>query len=162
MTWNIKSTDTILLNDIKNFEGTIQAQTRLGYFKNGKFWIYKDSRSLNTIGYGHLVTTGDNFFNGLTESQAETLLAKDLLGSFKDATDIYSQYKLDLPDDAQRVLVEMVFQMGKSKVLQFKNFLTDLTNHQYTQAANEMRSSLWYKQSTNRAEILAKRIQVLA
>lgn len=159
MTWIIKSTDPKLLNNIKTFEGTIQYQTKLGYFKNGKFWTYKDHLGFPTIGYGHLITKTENFKDGLTEAQADYLLARDLEDKVADAKSIYDQYKMDIPEDAQRVLVEMVFQMGKQGVLKFQNTLKMLAAKNYKGAANGMRNSLWYRQTTNRAEILAKRIE---
>ncbi len=159
MSWIIKSTDAKLLNNIKTFEGTLQYQTKLGYFKNGKFWTYKDHLGFPTIGYGHLIAKNENFKNGLTESEADSLLANDLVNKVLDAKSIYDQYKMDLPEDAQRVLVEMVFQMGKQGVLKFTNTLKYLAAKNYKAAANGMRNSLWYKQTTNRAEILAKRIE---
>lgn len=159
MSWMIKSTDSTLLDNIKNFEGTIAYQTRLGYFKNGKFWVYKDSLGLPTIGYGHLLKKNETFSNGLTVDEANSLLSSDLSEKVLDAKSIYDQYRMDLPEDAQRVLVEMVFQMGKQGVLKFNNTLTMLANKNYKGAANGMRNSLWYRQTTNRAEILAKRIE---
>ena len=159
MSWMIKSTDPKLLLNIKNFEGTIAYQTKLGYFKNGKFWVYKDHLGFPTIGYGHLLTKNETFKNGLTPTEADDLLAKDLQSKVLDAKSIYDQYKMDLPEDAQRVLVEMVFQMGKQGVQKFKNTLSLLASKNYKAAANGMRNSLWYRQTTNRAEILAKRIE---
>lgn len=162
MSWIITSTDPKLLNNIKTFEGTIQAQKRLGYYKNEKFWTYKDHLGFPTIGYGHLIEKNENFKNGLTESEADVLLSKDINNKVLDAKSVYDQYKMDLPEDAQRVLVEMIFQMGKAGVLKFKNTLTLLANKNYKAAANGMRNSLWYRQTTNRAEILAKRIEACA
>ncbi|WNA15958.1 baseplate hub subunit and tail lysozyme [Xanthomonas phage XaC1] len=162
MSWMITNTDAKLLENIKNFEGTIQAQTRLGYFKNNKFWQYKDHLGYPTIGYGHLITINESFRDGLSTAQADSLLSKDITQKVLDAKFIYDQYKMDLPQDAQRVLVEMVFQMGKAGVMQFKNTLTLLANKNYKAAANGMRNSLWYRQTTNRAEILAKRIEACA
>ena len=159
MSWNISNDNTTLLTDIKGFEGTLAYQQKLGYFKNNKFWTYKDSMGYPTIGYGHLITENESFKQGLSESQADMLLAVDLDSKINDAQDIYNQYNMDLPDEAQLVLTEMVFQMGKSKVLQFKGTLTSLSQNDYAAAANGIRNSLWYKQTTTRAEILAKRLE---
>lgn len=44
-----------LVNKLKEYEGTKAYQTKLKYFREGKFYPYKDSRGYLTIGYGHLV-----------------------------------------------------------------------------------------------------------
>lgn len=159
--WVLTSTDAGLLTDIKNFEGTIQFQTTKGYFKNNKFWVYKDSLGKPTIGYGHLVLLNENFSAGLGILEAESLLAKDLQSKVQDAHAIYDQYGMTGPIQLQKVLTQMVFQMGKAKVLQFTNTLAAMAKGDYQAAANGMRNSTWYKQSTSRAETLAKIVESL-
>lgn len=157
--WKVLPTDPKLVEEVKEFEGTIQYQTKLGYFRNGKFRVYTDSLGYPTIGYGHLVRPGENFSTGITESQAETILTKDLNTTVNDSKSIYARYNMKTPYIAQIVLTEMVFQLGKGGVLNFKRFLRALADNNYALAAKEMRNSLWYKQTPRRAEILARRIQ---
>ncbi len=38
---------------LRIYEGSMEYQKFLGYYKNGKFWTYKDSLGYPTIGYGH-------------------------------------------------------------------------------------------------------------
>lgn len=156
MGWTLSATDAELINDIKTLEGNIAYQTKLGYFKNGKFVVYKDNLGYATIGYGHLVLSTENFSAGLTEAQADALLAKDLASKVADAAAIYKQYGMSGDRKLQMVLTQMVFQMGKSKVLQFKNTLTSMSKKDYKAAANGVRDSLWYKQTTSRAEKMAR------
>lgn len=92
MGWTLSATDAELINDIKTLEGNIAYQTKLGYFKNGKFVVYKDNLGYSTIGYGHLVLSTENFSAGLTEAQADALLAKDTASKVADAAAIYKQY----------------------------------------------------------------------
>lgn len=40
--------------------------------------IYDDQAGLPTIGWGHLIVKGEDFSKGITEKEAEALLAKDL------------------------------------------------------------------------------------
>lgn len=159
--WVLTSSDSGLLNDIKNFEGTIAYQTKVGYYKDGKFWTYKDSLGYPTIGYGHLILTGENFKQGLNESQANNLLAKDLASKVADAKSLYDQYGMKGGIALQKVLTQMVFQMGKPRVSQFKNALTAMGKGDYKLAAKEMRNSNWYKQTTSRAEKLARIVESL-
>lgn len=44
-----------LKNRLISYEGSFAYQTKVGYFKNGKFWTYKDSLGYPTIGYGRLL-----------------------------------------------------------------------------------------------------------
>lgn len=51
--------------DIKDrlaiYEGTKEYQATKGYFKQGRFWIYKDSLGFPTIGYGHLIQKDEDY-----------------------------------------------------------------------------------------------------
>lgn len=161
--WVLTSSDPNLLSDIKIYEGTKEYQSTRGYFKNGKFYVYNDSLGKPTIGYGHLVVESAGTFSaGLTESQANDLLAKDLAAKVQDAKSIYEQYNMTGNIELQKVLTQMVFQMGKNKVLAFKNTLTSMGKGDYKAAAAGMRNSTWYKQTTSRAEKLARIVESLA
>lgn len=157
--WVLSNTDKQFFEDVKVYEGTIAYQTKLGYFKNGKFWTYKDSLGLPTIGYGHLLRPGESFPNGLTEAEAEALLLKDAQASYNDTKAIYEQFKMKAPESVQRVLWQMVFQMGKSRVLGFKKAMKALSEGNYKEAGRQMRDSTWYKQTTSRAEKLARIVE---
>ncbi|AFC21683.1 baseplate hub subunit and tail lysozyme [Cronobacter phage vB_CsaM_GAP32] len=159
--WVLTSKDPNLLSDIKVFEGSKDYQAKLGYYKNDKFWTYKDSLGYPTIGYGHLIVSGEDFKQGLNESQADALLAKDLAAKVADAKSIYEQYGMKGGIELQKVLTQMVFQMGKGKVLAFKNTLTCMAREDYKGAAAGMRNSAWYKQTTSRAEKLARIVESL-
>lgn len=157
--WVISSTDEQFFKETKEFEGTLAFQAKLGYYKNGKFWVYKDSRGLDTIGYGHLVLPGENFKSGINEMEADALLVKDALSSYNDAKSIYDQFGMTAPIQVQRVLWMMVFQMGKTRVLGFKKAMQALGRGDYKTAGKEMRDSAWYKQTTSRAEKMARIVE---
>lgn len=159
--WVLSSTDEVFMKEVKEHEGTIAYQTKVGYFKNGKFHVYNDSLGKPTIGYGHLVLKGESFPNGLTEEEANILLAKDSKVAFNDAKSIYDQYNMKGPIELQRVLWQMTFQMGKSRVLGFKKALTAMGAGDYKEAARQMRDSSWYRQTTSRAEKMARIVESL-
>lgn len=157
--WKVSPSDSKLLEEVKEFEGTIQYQTAVGYYRNGKFWIYKDSLGYPTIGYGHLITASDNFAGGIDEAQADALLQKDLARTVRDAQSLYAQYNMKTPYICQIVLTEMVFQMGKGGVAKFKNTLKAMADGDYKGAAAGIRNSAWYRQTTRRAEVMARRVE---
>lgn len=157
--WKVVPSDPQLVEEIKRFEGTKEFQATRGYYRAGKFWTYSDSLGFPTIGYGHLVRPNENFRSGIDEATAEQILMRDLQNTVNDAKEIYGRYNMKTPYIIQIVLTEMVFQLGKGGVLKFKNFLNALSNQNYALAAKEMRSSVWYRQTTRRVEILARRVE---
>lgn len=161
MSWNLATNDSIFFIDVKIYEGSKEFQAVKGMYKNGKFWTYKDSLGLPTIGYGHLIRPGEDFSSGLTDAEADALLLKDARNAYNDAKSIYIQYKMSGPIELQRVLWQMVFQMGKSSVLNFRKALTAMGECDYKTASKEMRNSKWYRQTTSRAEKLARIVESL-
>lgn len=166
--WKVQASDKQLVDDCKEFEGSIAYQTRVGTFRNGKFWMYPDPTPGvgNDIGYGHLITRQEQmsgkYANGLTPDEADQVLIKDLQAAVDGAYRIYAQYGLHTPYMAQVVLVEMCFQMGAGAVRKFTGMLKALKAGNYKLAAHEMRDSTWYKQTRRRTEELARRIEACA
>lgn len=77
--------------------------------------IYKDQAGLDTIGYGHLLTSADKaskrFENGLTESIAADVLRDDV----KDAEDAVNDLvKVNLSQNQFDALVDFTFNLGRN------------------------------------------------
>lgn len=144
--------DTI--TKLKSYEGTIQYQAKRGYFKEGKFWPYQDSLGFWTIGYGHLVLKGEDFSKGITEVQADVLLAGDIAKAKADV----KKLNLVLPSDSRwnEFLVLMMFQLGLSKVLGFRKFLAALSTANYATAIAEVKNSKWYTQTKSRVDAMLR------
>ena len=149
-----------MIESIKINEGTPAAQAEKGWFKYGKFYPYQDT-TLKAIGYGHNFTSGEayQFVNGITPAEAETLLVNDLKVHVYHAKQLAKQYSLRIPPDVQRVIVEMVYQMGYGGAQGFKKFFRALKEGNYRKAIFEMENSSWYKQTKGRVK---KHIAVLA
>jgi GH24 family phage-related lysozyme (muramidase) len=130
---------------LKEYEGTKQYQKTRGYFRDNKFYPYKDSLGKSTIGYGHLITS-ENFTNGITEQQADALLSEDI----NLARIQYSKLSLVLPQDWEDFMVIMIFQLGLGGVQKFRKMLAALKVQDYKTAIKEAKDSLWYKQTPNR------------
>lgn len=116
--------------------------------------IYKDQLGIKTIGYGHLVTKKDNFQN--KKKYTKKILLKtfkiDLLKAISDFKKNYF-YK-NLPDNAQEVIIEMVFQLGIEKLLKFKKFNLNIKKKYFYLAAFEMMQSRLYEQTPKRVNKL--------
>lgn len=141
-----------LKQQLKIYEGTKEYQTKVGYFKNGKYWTYKDSLGYPTIGFGHLVLKGEDFSTGLTEAQADALLDKDIAIARAGVASL----GVTLPADSRwnDFLVMMVFQLGLTKTRGFKKFLAALNNGNYARGIIEVKDSAWYRQTPNRVDSL--------
>ena len=124
--------------------------------------MYRDHLGFATIGYGHLVLPRDKFKEGVKYSHKE--LEKVFEYDFQIAKqDMESLTKdLDIVDGAKEILIHMLFQLGKPKVMKFKKMFEALTKKDYASASNEMLDSLWAKKHTPaRAERLARKMREL-
>ena len=64
-----------------------------------------------------------------------------------------------LPDEVQQILVNMMFNMGRTRLSKFKKMHAGILNGDWKEAAKEGRDSKWYHQVTNRAERLMERLE---
>ena len=69
---------------------------------------------------------------------------------------------LVLKKEANEIILEMVFQLGKTGVSKFKKMWSALKNNDYKKASEEMLDSKWAKQTPERAESLADLMKSLA
>lgn len=127
-------------------EQTLTHATRLikqheGYSKH----LYVDTNGYS-IGYG------TNLTYGITKEEA-SLLLKHRLSIVEHQLQQYVWYN-ELPINRKVVLLDMTYNIGLAKLLQFKGFIWCLKNKYWHAAANHMKSSLWYHQTGNRAKSL--------
>ncbi|USL56751.1 glycoside hydrolase family protein [Pantoea ananatis] len=138
-------------SQLKIYEGTKEYQAKLGYFREGKFYPYKDSLGYLTIGYGKLIQGKESKYkDGITEQQADMFLDEDIATARNDV----KKLQVNLPDDSKwnEFLVLMLFQLGLTKTLQFRKFLSALKTGNYSTAIKEVKDSNWYRQTPNRVD----------
>jgi len=125
--------------------------------------IYLDSLGKATIGYGHLITEKDNFQEGIEYSikELEEVFNKDFNKAVEGTNELTSNLNLVLAT-VKGVIIEMVFQLGKTGVSKFKKFFEALNNQDYNEAANQMLDSNWHKQTPKRCIELSKIIRSCA
>ena len=92
---------------------------------------------------------------GITEDEARYLLDNDIL-RVCDELDRNLPWWRDLSDARQRVLVDMVFNLGISRFMQFQNTIAAIESGDYDKAADEMLDSRWADQVGNRAKTLSR------
>jgi lysozyme len=92
---------------------------------------------------------------GITEDEARYLLDNDIL-RVCDELDRNLPWWRDLSDARQRVLVDMVFNLGISRFMQFQNTIAAIESGDYDLASKEMLDSRWADQVGNRAKTLSR------
>ena len=125
--------------------------------------IYKDHLGYPTIGIGHLVTEKDEEFGEatgtpITAERSRELFDRDIEVAIKDCEQLYGQWH-NWPEEVQLILVNMAFNLGGPRLARFKNMKNMLSQGKWKEAAVEGRDSLWYRQVTNRAERLMRRLE---
>ena len=117
--------------------------------------VYLDSLGKQTIGYGHLLTEEDDFVEGVIYDKdiLESLFEKDFNKAVLGAEELFKGYDIALV--AKEVIIEMVYQLGKTGVSKFKKMFDALKKHEYSKAADEMLNSAWYRQTPSRCEELS-------
>ena len=124
-----------LIEDIKQEEG----------FKG---MPYTCSEGFLTCGYGTRLP--------ITKEEATLLLEYRLSKTISGVKS--SLHHLNIHDEAWDILYHLAYQIGLGGLLKFKRMIAALENQDYYNASIEMKSSLWAKQTPNRANRLIDRM----
>jgi len=125
--------------------------------------VYHDHLGLPTFGVGHLVLESDPEYGKplgtpVDEDRVKDCFEKDLDTAISECKILYTQFE-DWPGEVQEILVNMMFNMGRTRLSGFKNFKKALEAQDWKKAGIEGRDSKWYRQVTNRAERLMSRLE---
>ena len=120
--------------------------------------IYLDSENLPTFGIGHLVTENDMEHTWpvgtpVTDERILQVFHDDCNVACTDASALFLNFNSH-PEDVQRVLVNMAFNLGRNRLGKFKNMIRYVNEGNYLMAANEMVNSKWYNQVGRRSQEL--------
>ena len=131
-----------------------------------KYEIYNDHLGYPTFGIGHLVVESDEEHGKpvgtpISEDRVNSVFEKDVAIMIDEAKKIFPNLD-ELPEEAQQVIVNMTFNMGRPRLSQFKKFIAGVNAGDWNKAAVEMMDSRWAKQVGARAERLRDRIKALA
>ena len=131
-----------------------------------KHEIYLDHLGYPTFGIGHLVLDtdpehGQPVGTAVSNDRVIEAFESDLVGVMSDCERLYSDFG-DLPEEAQQVIANMMFNMGRPRLSKFKGMKRGVDDRDWNVAADEMVDSRWYRQVTNRADRLVQRIRALA
>ena len=125
--------------------------------------IYKDHLGYPTFGVGHLVLESDPEYGAdvgtpVSDDRVRECFERDLDTSVSECVALYGEQFEQWPGEVQEILVNMMFNMGRTRLGKFKNFRKALEAKDWKQASIEGKDSLWYRQVTNRADRLMERL----
>ena len=128
-----------------------------------KYEIYLDHLGYPTFGIGHLITDDDPEYGWEVGASIDTVrvheaFESDIEGVLSDCSKLYSDFD-DLPEEAQRIIANMMFNMGLTRLSKFKGMKRGVDAQDWNSAADEMVDSRWYDQVTNRADRLVERMR---
>tara|TARA_R100000908_G_C3725049_1_gene126425 strand:+ start:267 stop:713 length:447 start_codon:yes stop_codon:yes gene_type:complete len=131
-----------------------------------KYEIYLDHLGLPTFGIGHLVLESDPEHGQpvgttVSEDRVNECFARDVNVVLEECKKLLPSFEV-LPEEVQLIIANMMFNMGRPRLSKFKNFLAAVAISNWQEAANQMVDSRWYRQVTNRAERLVKRMRNVA
>lgn len=129
-----------LINQIKQDEGF----SPVAYWDNERW----------SVGYGCLGKEGDV----ITESAACALLDDEVLEAMKDFVSLYSDCKENINDVRTEALVNMIFNLGKTKMLKFRKMNAAIRRNDWIEASHQAVASVWYGQVGKRARRIVKEL----
>ena len=128
-----------------------------------KYEIYNDHLGYATFGVGHLVLETDPEYGRpvgttVSESRVVEVFKLDCESVLIDCNILYEDFA-DLPEEAQQIIANMMFNMGRTRLSKFKGMKRGVDAKDWNAAADEMVDSRWYRQVTNRANRLVNRMR---
>ena len=130
--------------------------------------VYTDTKGKRTIGIGFNLDEPSNrkkaeavglnvqdMLSGKTLSDKEIkLLYNESVKQAADDVNAYLPKAGRQPPIVQKILIDMAFNLGRTKLNKFKNMRSALIEGDYNKAADEMVDSLWYNQVGDRSKRL--------
>ena len=125
--------------------------------------IYLDHLGLPTFGIGHLVLESDPEHGWevgtlVTKDRCNEAFDSDIENVLSDCHRLYPDFD-DLPEEVQRIIANMMFNMGRPRLSKFKGMKRGVDAKDWNAAADEMVDSKWYRQVTKRADRLVERMR---
>jgi len=124
-----------ILDHIKEYEGYSNV-------------LYKCTANKWTIGYGRNLQDV-----GISKDEAEYMLNNDVDIAIQELEDNFDLW--NLPEAAQIVLVDMCYNLGLTKLLDFKLMLKAIQDDDWQEAAHQLMSSKYASQVKRRARFNA-------
>ena len=136
-------------------------QQQIMFEEGVKYEIYNDHLGYKTFGVGHLVRATDPenemaVGTKVSKMRVAECFEADLYVAINDMEKFTEGMEID--DNIKECVTEMVFQLGLPRFNKFKKFKQALLDGDIKTAQAEMKDSLWYRQTTNRADRLIEKL----
>ena len=121
--------------------------------EGSRLQMYQDSLGIWTIGVGHNIQE-----KGISPKVMELILDEDLeeaISELKRSVSFFSK----MPQQVQEALVNLAFNMGIPRLMQFKKTLAYLRDGNFEAAADELLDSRYAEQVGRRADEVADMIR---
>ncbi len=115
--------------------------------------LYRCTAGKTTIGIGRNLTD-----NGIRKNEAMFMALNDI-EDVESELNSHAPWWREMPEQAQRALANMCFNLGWPRLSKFQNMLNDLENRRYDSAAEEALDSRWAEQVGERAHRIADLIR---
>lgn len=110
---------------------------------------YRDSRGFLTVGIGHKFEKGEKTKENYSNVEIDSFFRSDLKEAQQIAMKVFPSFNSQ-PDKIKILLVSLCFNLGEGGINKFKDFKKAIDKKQYNVAANELKDSLWYRQTGKR------------
>lgn len=115
---------------------------------------YKDTVGKVTIGYGRNLDD-----KGISKTEAAFLLSNDIRETIDEAKFLFP-FLENLTENRQYVICNMLFNLGRSRLMGFRKMIEALEKGNYLEASQQMLDSRWATQVGDRARELAALMEV--
>ena len=126
--------------------------------------IYMDSLGYKTLGVGHLCQPEDPEYSwevgtAVSQEVVDMYYDNDFNKHLKEAIHVVGEEDFEnLPEAIQRVIVNMCFNLGGTRLSKFKNMLKACKEHNWIEMARQMEDSRWFGQVGRRSIELQKMV----
>lgn len=117
---------------------------------NGRHKLYKCPAGKMTIGWGFNIED-----HGIDDSDAERFLNSALNSAQSEVSKLVKNWNA-LSSVRKSVLIDMCYNMGITKLRQFKKMIAAIEKEDWKKASAEMKYSAWFRQVGNRSKTLHK------
>ena len=127
--------------------------------------VYRCTAGKLTFGIGHMIKPDDVEYGleegtVISDDRVERVFDEDVTTALGDCWIAFEDFA-SLPPEVQKIMANMMFQLGLGRFMQFKRMMKAVEYHDWLWAADEMRDSLWNKQTHNRSERLIARMRMI-
>ena len=127
--------------------------------------VYLDHLNLPTLGIGHLIRETDPEHGlpvgtKIDEERVNELFQSDIEITIIECRELFPNFD-DLPEEAQKICANMMFNLGRPRFSKFKKFRAALAENNWSECAIQMEDSRWHKQVTKRANRLISRMRAV-